>query len=97
MMMVALDRDLMCMKHGLEDQVTTARREYLVLEASSKELPHHLAPVLMYLKVTLLDVSKVFCATECTCWEGPATELIGGASWVSNGDDVANLPDVLEY
>jgi len=50
---------------------------------------------LMYLKVTLQEVSKWFGATECTCWEGPAT-LIGGASWVSVGDDVANLQDVSE-
>jgi hypothetical protein len=93
--MVGLARDVMCMKHALEDQLHTARSEFMALLLASKELPPHLAPVLMYYDRAWKDVSRLFHTTDCTCWEGPETERIGG-SWVSDGnDDVANLPDLV--
>ncbi len=94
MVMIEMARDVTCMKHCLEDQLATARREYLAIERAAKELPPHLLPVLMYFEGVFQDVRNVFLATDCTCWEGPDTVRIGGASWVSDGDDVANLQDV---
>ena len=94
--MVPMARDVMCMHHAMEGQLNTVRATAAVLEQAAKELPAHLVPVMQWIRDATKLVVSMFLETPCTCWEGPDTEIIGGRSWVSDGADVANLPDLLD-
>ena len=89
-------RDVTCNKHAMEGHLNTVKATAAVLEQAAKELPTHLVPVMQWIRDATKLVVSMFLETPCTCWEGASTENLGGRSWVSDGADVANLPDLID-